>query len=344
MSRVAQIFRQLHRVAQGAAGMAAHQIRHQVLVQAVFTVDSVVAVHKGLVYLAAGLAHAGKHVRADMLRRDLQLAADVVAAQLGQEGVAFVGHEIIISDAGADEHLFHARNGAHLAKQGNQFFMADAHALAGGGVEALPVPACALAQLAVARGLAEIGRGAAHVVDVALEIGKRGQKARFLQQRFLAAGGYDAPLVKGEGAKTARAEAAAHRADGEAHLLERGHAAQRVVHRVGEPGEGQVVYAVQFLARKRQRRRVLHQVALGVLLLAQRAPTHGVLLLIFHQKGLAVRALVRGDLGMRGQEQRIPGGLLGHVAHAAQLGQLIRGHAAAHPVAAVQNGVFPHTV
>ena len=54
--------------------------------------------------------------------------------------------------------------------------------------------------------------------------------------------------------------------------------------------------------------------------------------------------LVRGDLGMGGQQQRVSGRLLGHVAHAAQTGQLVRGHTPAHPVTAIQNGVFTHAV
>ena len=66
MARIAQILRQLHRILERAPRMTAHQVGHQILVEAVLPVDGVVALHKRLVNLPPWLAHAGEHIRADM--------------------------------------------------------------------------------------------------------------------------------------------------------------------------------------------------------------------------------------------------------------------------------------
>ncbi len=58
--------------------------------------------------MAARLAHEGEHLGRDVLRGDLELAADVMGAQLAEEGVVLVQHHVVKAQAGADEHLFNA--------------------------------------------------------------------------------------------------------------------------------------------------------------------------------------------------------------------------------------------
>ena len=218
MARVAQVLRQLDRVPERASRMAAHEIGHQVLPEAQPPVHGVIPLNKGLVDLAPGLAHAVQHALADVLGRDLELPADVMAAQLGQKRVALVRHHVVKADARADKDLFDAGERPEPGQQRQQLAVAHAQPLAGRWIEALTVFARALPKLPVAGGHAEVGRGAADVVNVALEVGKRSQQPRFPHERFLAARGDDPALMKGQGAEAARAEAAAHGAEGEADL------------------------------------------------------------------------------------------------------------------------------
>jgi hypothetical protein len=44
----------------------------------------------------------------DVLRRHLQLAADMVTAQFAQEGLCPVQEHVVVAQPGADEHLFDA--------------------------------------------------------------------------------------------------------------------------------------------------------------------------------------------------------------------------------------------
>ena len=182
MPDVAEVFCQQYRVIQGAAGMAAHQIGDQILFQPQILVDLFVLLHKAVIDLPVWLAHLGKHIGADMLRRNFQLTAHMVLAELAQEGGVFVGHHIVKTDAGTNENLLHLGQSPHFLQQLAQFFVADFQFFAGSGVEALAMLAGTAFQLLVAGRGAEIGRGAAHIMDIALEIREGCQQPRFLQQ------------------------------------------------------------------------------------------------------------------------------------------------------------------
>ena len=52
-----------------------------------------------------------------MLRRNLELTADVMLAELLEERVGFIGHDVIIAQAGTHEDLLHLRQRADFAQQ-----------------------------------------------------------------------------------------------------------------------------------------------------------------------------------------------------------------------------------
>ena len=62
-----------------------------------------------LVDLGPRLSHQIQHAGTDVLRRNLELAAYVVLAQLLEEGWVFVGHQVVEPDARLDEHFFDPR-------------------------------------------------------------------------------------------------------------------------------------------------------------------------------------------------------------------------------------------
>ena len=212
-----------------------------------------------LEHVEMGLAHIVQHGADAVLRRDLQLAGDVIVHQFTEERLIFVLvlEHIVIADAGADEHLFDAGYLPHFLQQLRVLRVVRVQVGAGLGGEAAAVFAHSAPLLLLAAGVAEVGAGAAHVVDVALELRVVGQQLRLLQHGLDGAAGDHAALVEGQGAEIAPAEAAPVVGDGEANLLNGGDAAG--IHGVYLPGVGQGVQRVQLLPAQGTGRRVHHQ-------------------------------------------------------------------------------------
>ena len=104
-------------VGQRRAGVGGHEIGDQELVHAVFLVEPLVLVPELLIGLDVGLAHGVQNVGHAVLRGDLELAADVVLDQVGEELAVFVLHQIVEADARTDEDLLDAGDGPELAEQ-----------------------------------------------------------------------------------------------------------------------------------------------------------------------------------------------------------------------------------
>ena len=96
--------RQLNGILQLAAGMAGHEVRHQVLLLAQLLVHPGKFFHEAPVHFAAGLAHKPGYPVRNMLRSNLQLAADMMLTQL-PEKIVLGQHEIVEADAGTDKDL-----------------------------------------------------------------------------------------------------------------------------------------------------------------------------------------------------------------------------------------------
>ena len=167
--------------------MAGNQIGNEVLFLAEFLIDSFIFFTKRVVDIASRLAHDGEHLRADVLRRDFELAADVILTQLAEKRVGFVGHDVVITQTGAHKHFFNLGQGAHLAKQLDVIRVIDDHIRAGLGEQTLAACARADFELLITGGAAEIGRGAAHIMDVAFEIWHLRDGLRFINHGFMAA-------------------------------------------------------------------------------------------------------------------------------------------------------------
>ena len=97
--------------------MGGHEIGDQELVHAVFLVEPLVLVPELFIGLDVGLAHGVQNVGHAVLRGDLELSADVVLDQVGEELAVFVLHQIVEADAGTDENFLDAGDGPELAEQ-----------------------------------------------------------------------------------------------------------------------------------------------------------------------------------------------------------------------------------
>ncbi len=272
--------------------------------------------------------------------RDLELSTDVMLDKFLQKRAAFVRQRVVKAHAGTHKHLFYPRQGAQGAEDIHVFAVVGDKVFARRGEQALPALAGPVFQLALAGRLAEVGRGAADIVDIALKIAIAGKQPGLGQNRFLAAGGDDAALVKGEGAEVAGAKAAAHVGNGKFDLRKRGNAALRVVDGMPFALVGQGVHAVQFFAGKGHVGPVLQEVALAVFL-AEGPPAHGVLFVVLRFEGAGVGGAVGGDFLHGGQHER-PRGRLGNHHAGAGNAHIRDGTALLHPFCHAQDGAFAH--
>ena len=298
--------------------MAAHEIGHHKLLFSQPFVEMLVLGKKPPVHLVGGLAHHVQHRVGDVLRRHLQLAGDMVLHQLPQEGAVLVAEQVVEADAAADEHLLHPRQAAELAQQLQVIPVVHRQVFAGGGEQALAVGAHALCQLLLAAGMAEVGGGAADIVDIALEVRVLDQQFGFFNDGLVAAGLDDAALVEGQGAEAASAEAPPVGGEAELDLLNGRDAPQLFVRGVIRPHIGQGVHMVHLRRGQGLLGRVLHHVA-------------ALRLVGFHQplghEGIRVAVLGVKALGVSAAAfvQRLPGGEGQGVVHTFQGPGLVHG-------------------
>ena len=116
------------------------------------------------------------HVREDLgarvFRGDLELSAYVVGAELLQKCVsARICQNVIVSDAGADENLLDPGNLPHSPEKGEIPPVIALQLSTRLGIEARLPAASPVRRLSVAGAPPEIGGRAAHVVNVAFEVG-----------------------------------------------------------------------------------------------------------------------------------------------------------------------------
>ena len=170
IAQVPQVLGQLYGLLEGGARMGGHQIGHHILLEPQLLVEPLILLEEPRIDLMPGLAHLVQHRVGHMLRSHLQLAGDVVLDQLLEKGIAGIGQQIVEADAAADKDLLDAGQLPELPQQAQIVAVVGPQILTGRREEALPVLADALAELLGTGGLAEVGRGAAHVVDIALEV------------------------------------------------------------------------------------------------------------------------------------------------------------------------------
>ena len=112
--------------------------------------------------------------------------------------------------------------------------------------------------------MAEIGGGAAHIVDIALEIRIFRHNLRFPEDGFMAPDLNDPPLMEGQGAEGAGAEAAPVADQAELNFLNGRNAAGLLVAGVVGAHIGQIVDFVHFLRSQRFLGRILHHIFFAV--------------------------------------------------------------------------------
>ncbi|OPZ04010.1 MAG: hypothetical protein BWZ09_02087 [Alphaproteobacteria bacterium ADurb.BinA305] len=322
--------RQVQHVLVARAGVCRDEVGDQVLLLAGLAREAVEHLLETLVGADARLHHLRQRAFLGVLGRDLQVAADVVLRELLH--ILRGSHREVVAQPRADQHLLHAGQLASLAVQADQRGMVGVQVLAHVRVHARQAPAGALDFLRLAGHAVHVRGGPAEVRDHAGEAGRAvADLLDLAQDGFLRAALDDAPLVLGDRAEGAAAEAAAHDVDREADHLEGGDA-RLAVGRMGPALVGQVVDAVHLGRGERDRRRVDPHVALAVAL-HQRARVAG------------VRFHVEGARGVRVQHRVVAHGLVGgqahHRARAVELAPSLR-HEAQHLFGGIGDGSGRH--
>ena len=162
----------------------------------------------------------------------------------------------------------------------------------------------------------------------------------------MAAGGDDPPLVEGQGAEVAGPEAAPVVGDGEAHLLNGGHAPHVVVHGVGLPHIGELGHPVHLRCGEGHGRGIDQQQVPAVAL-EDGLAHEGVVLVILDHVGPGVVLLAGGHLLERGNlhlgvgaHTRVPNGHAG----APHVGDLLHRSAGGQSGDDLHRGLLPHAV
>ena len=349
VAHVAHGLGQLHGLLHGAAWVRADEVGHHVLLLAGAARDLLEAAAEGVVDRAGRLAHGGQDRVAHVLGRQAQLAAHVVVDQLLEELVGLVGQGVVKADAAAHEDLLHAGKLAQVAQELGVGVLLDHHVLAERGPHAAAVAAHAAGGLLVARGPAEVCRGAADVGDVALEVRVCREGTCLLHDALVAPYLQDAPLVEGDGAEAALAKAAAVGRNGEAHLVkvEGRYATRGVVVRVPRAGVGQLVDGVQLGRGEWRLRRVLHhEEVVGRVGLHQAVGRHGVHVAVLHGKAAGVVEAIRTQV-VKGGEKVVVVDLVqrvGLVDRPADPGDLVDGKTGVQGLRHLHDGLFAHAV
>ena len=265
IAHLVQEFRKFDGIGKFRARMARHEIRHEILLLAQAFVHAREAPHKFEIDLAVRLAHQPRHAIRDVLGRDLQLAADMILAELFEK-IIIREQQVVEADARAHENLFDARHGTELAQELQVIAVISHEILARLRRKTRLAAAGAALELAIARRTAEIRRRAADIMDVALESRQLRQNLCFAQQRCMAPALDDAPFVRDDRTEIAATEAAALRDEAELHLFDGWHTAHLLVDGMIRPHVRQIVDFIHLRFRERHGRRVLHDTPFAILL------------------------------------------------------------------------------
>ena len=324
--------------------MAGHQVWHQILLRAVLLVELFILPPELQKNIEVGLAHVVQYRADTVLRRHLQLAGDVVLHQLLEEVLVLVLQHIVVADAGADEHLLDLGQLPHFLQQLRVLGVIGVQIGAGLRRKAAAVLAHTALLLLLAAGVAEVGAGAAHIVDIALELGILRQQPGLLHHRLDGAAGDHASLMERQCAEVAAAEAAPVVGDGEPHLLNGGDA--RGVHGVYLPRIGQGVQVVQLLPAQGTGGGIHHQQP-PLAGLEHGAAPDGVVLVVFDLRGAGVGLLVGADLlvGGAGRLMEAAAAIVGgDIGRAWYVGDLLHRRLFGETAGDLRRGALAHTV
>ena len=232
IAHITDVLRELDRILQCGARVTGHEVRYDILSESELVVDLLKFLHEAVVDLDLRLAHLLQYPVRDVLWCHTHLSRDVILADLAEELLIRIRHEVIEAEAGSDKDLLHPRQRTHFAEQLHIVAVIDLQVLTRLWPETFATDTGALRELLLAGWSTELGGRTTDIEDVALEFLILRDLLRLREDAFVGAALHDTSLMHGEGAEIALAEAAAALGDAFLDLTEGRDAACRIVHRM----------------------------------------------------------------------------------------------------------------
>jgi hypothetical protein len=301
---------EVEHVGVGGPRMRGDEVGNQVLLLAGFLRELLEHQPELLVGTHPRFHHVRQRSILGVFRGDLQVAADMVPHEFTD--VLGVAHGKVVTQAGADQHLLHPGQRPRLAIELQQRRVVGVQILADAREDARQAAAGRLDLPVLARQAVHVRRRSAEIGDDAGEAGRAiADLLDLAQDRLLRAALDDPPLVLGDRAEGAAAEAAAHDVDREADHLEGGNL-RLAVGRMRLALERRGEDAVHLGSGERDRWRVEPDVALAVRL-HQRTRVARVRFEMEDARGMCIEHRVGRHLLIRRQtDRRLRTGQLRH--------------------------------
>ena len=176
--------------------MGGNQVGDKVLLLSNLFGELIKTLGKPFVHLNVGLSHTVEHIRAAMLRRDLELAAHMVREQLTHKAVVAFEHHVVVAKPGSDKYMLDAGQFPQIAQDVEIFAVVDLQRRAWRGRQTFAFGTQAFGELLFAGGVPKVGRRAAHVADNPLETGVAGETFGLGKDGLFAAAGHGTPLME----------------------------------------------------------------------------------------------------------------------------------------------------
>ena len=193
--------------------------------------------------------------------------------------------------------------------------------------------------------MTEVGRGAAHVVNIALKAWQLGNNFGLANNGFMTAGLNNSSLMGMNGAEGAAAKAAATADNAKLHLLQCRYTALGVVAGMPLAHIGQIINRIHFLLGQRVNRRILHYVFI-LTTLHHGLAVEGVLLPALQMVGLGEEFfIIPNSLPARQLYIFLPfGQLITGIGRAADIAHVLHAGPASKVVRNFHNLLFTHAI
>ena len=247
---------ELSHVLLATAGMGGNEVGDDLFAEVLLAVDAVELALELVELLERGLAHQLQHSVAGVLGGHLQAPADVSADQFpGVLAGCLVGflvlaavEEQVVTHAAAYEASLDAGQGIHSMIDVEQALVVRVEVRTDLGMDAAWAATFLTGIEVAAMHAVHVGRRAAEVGEVALEVGHLDHLFHLFQYALLGAAGYELALMSGDGAEGAAAETPAMDVHAMLdHVV--GRDALALVFGMGLTGIGQVEGGIEFFRR-----------------------------------------------------------------------------------------------
>ena len=345
MMNISQVFCQFDGCIQITAGMAAHQIRHQILFHAKAFVDIVVFLYESFINIAGRFAHLHQNFFRNMLRGNFQLTADMIFTQFIEESFIFVINQVIVTNTGTNKYLFDTRKFSDFSQQFYIVHMVYIHIRTFCRPQALSVTTSPLLQLFFAGRATEVCCRTANIVDIAFKIRIPCNFFSLCNQRVMASCCNHSALMKCQRTEITVTETTTVAYQRKFYFFNGRNTAFFNIHRVVISFEIQRINLIQFRCSQGRRRRILHDCPF-VIFFDQSLTKDCICILILDQETFVVFVLILLYFLIFRQHDVIycSGNILCFINRATQESQLIDGNTTVQCLCHFNDLMFTHTI